>query len=59
MSELMNGVRPFSRDDIVVIHRLFHIEFNRLDTPFLEKGSDKSYKKYSWRIKKLQSPIKI
>lgn len=37
MSELMNGVRPFSRDDIVVIHRLFEIEFKDLIPPFLKK----------------------
>jgi len=37
MSELINGVRPFSRDDIVVIHRLFGIEFNNLIPPFLKK----------------------
>ena len=37
MSELMNGVRPFSRDDIVVIHRLFGIDFNDLIPPFLKK----------------------
>jgi len=37
MSELMNGVRPFSRDDIVVIHRLFGIEFKDLIPPFLKK----------------------
>lgn len=37
MSELINGVRPFSRDDIVVIHRLFDIEFNDLIPPFLKK----------------------
>lgn len=37
MSELMNGVRPFSRDDIVVIHRLFDIEFKDLIPPFLKK----------------------
>ena len=37
MSELMNGVRPFSKDDIVVIHRLFDIEFNDLIPPFLKK----------------------
>ncbi len=37
MSELMNGVRPFSRDDIVVIHRLFEIDFNDLIPPFLKK----------------------
>jgi len=36
MSELMNGVRPFSRDDIVVLHRLFEIEFNDLVPPFLK-----------------------
>jgi len=30
MSELINGVRPFSRDDIVVIHRLFGINFKYL-----------------------------
>jgi len=37
MSELMNGIRPFSRDDIVVIHRLFNIEFKDLIPPFLKK----------------------
>lgn len=37
MSELMNGVRPFSRDDIVVIYRLFDIDFKDLIPPFLEK----------------------
>lgn len=37
MSELMNGVRPLSRDDIVVIHRLFEIEFKDLIPPFLKK----------------------
>jgi hypothetical protein len=36
-SELMNGVRPFSKDDIVVIHRLFDIEFKDLIPPFLKK----------------------
>jgi len=37
MSELINGIRPFSRDDIVVIHRLFNIEFKDLIPPFLKK----------------------
>ncbi len=36
MSELMNGVRPFSREDIVVMHRLFGIEFGILIPPFLK-----------------------
>jgi len=37
ISELINGVRPFSRDDIVVIHRLFELEFKDLIPPFLKK----------------------
>ena len=37
MSELMNGVRSFSRDDLIVIHRLFGIDFNDLIPPFLKK----------------------
>lgn len=37
MSELINGVRPFSRDDIVIIHRLFGLDFNELIPPFLKK----------------------
>lgn len=36
MSELINGVRPFSRDDIVVLHRLFGIEFENLIPQFLK-----------------------
>lgn len=36
MSELINGVRPFSKDDLVVIHRLFEIEFKELIPPFLK-----------------------
>jgi len=37
ISELINGVRPFSRDDIIVIYRLFEIEFKDLIPPFLKK----------------------
>ncbi|NOZ46459.1 MAG: helix-turn-helix transcriptional regulator [Chlorobi bacterium] len=36
MSELINGIRPFSRDDIVVIHRLFGIDFKDLIPQFLK-----------------------
>ena len=36
MSELMNGVRPFSRDDIIVLHRLFDIDLKDLVPPFLK-----------------------
>ncbi|MCK5824589.1 MAG: helix-turn-helix transcriptional regulator [Ichthyobacteriaceae bacterium] len=37
ISELMNGIRPFSRDDIVVIHRLFDLDFNDLIPTFLKE----------------------
>lgn len=30
MSELINGVRPFAKDDIVIIHRIFEIPLNKL-----------------------------
>lgn len=33
----MNGIRPFSRDDIVVIHRLFDLDFNDLIPTFLKE----------------------
>lgn len=36
MSELINGVRPFSKDDLVVIHRLFEIDFKDLIPTFLK-----------------------
>ncbi len=36
MSELINGVRPFSRDDIIVLHRLFDLDLKDLVPPFLK-----------------------
>ena len=30
MSELINGVRPFSKDDLVIIHRVLRIPLNKL-----------------------------
>ncbi len=36
MSELINGVRPFSRDDIIIIHRLFELDLKDLIPPFLK-----------------------
>ncbi len=36
MSELINGVRPFSKDDLVVVHLLFEIDFNELIPTFLK-----------------------
>lgn len=35
MSELINGVRPFSKDDLIIIHRLFKIDFKYLIPPFI------------------------
>ncbi len=37
MSELINGVRPFSKEDIVVIHRVLGIEFNDLILPLIKE----------------------
>ncbi len=36
MSELINGIRPFSKDDIVVLHRLLSLDFNDLIPTFLK-----------------------
>jgi hypothetical protein len=35
MSELINGLRPFSKDDIIVIHRLLKINLEDLLPPFI------------------------
>lgn len=35
MSELINGLRPFSKEDIIIIHRLLKIKFEDLIPPFL------------------------
>jgi transcriptional regulator with XRE-family HTH domain len=37
MSELINGVRPFSKDDIVIIHRLLKIKLDSLISPFVKE----------------------
>ena len=36
MSELINGVRPFSKDDLVIIHRLLDIELKDLIPTFIK-----------------------
>ena len=36
MSELINGVMPFSKEDVVIIHRLFKINFDKLIDPFIK-----------------------
>lgn len=59
MSELMNGVRPFSRDDIVVIHRLFDIEFKDLIPPFLKKEVTNHIKTTLGELKNKRVRLKI
>jgi len=58
MSELINGVRPFSRDDIVIIHRLFDIDFNDLIPPFLKKEVTNHIKKALAELKNTKSRLK-
>ena len=58
MSELMNGVRPFSRDDIVIIHRLFDIEFNDLIPPFLKKDVTNHIKMTLGKLKNAKAKLK-
>ncbi len=59
MSELMNGVRPFSRDDIIVIHRLFGIDFNDLIPPFLKKETVNHIKSTLGTMKNSRFKLKI
>jgi transcriptional regulator with XRE-family HTH domain len=37
MSELINGLRPFSKEDLVIINRLLKIRFEDLVPPFIKK----------------------
>jgi transcriptional regulator with XRE-family HTH domain len=59
MSELINGVRPFSRDDIVVIHRLFGLEFKDLIPPFLKKEVTNHIKMTLGEMKNKRVRLKI
>ena len=45
MSELINGIRPFSRDDLVVIHRILNIELKDLISPFIKVDTAKHIRK--------------
>jgi len=55
----MNGVRPFSRDDIIVIHRLFEIEFEVLIPPFLKKEVTNHIKSTLGELKSKKVRLKI
>lgn len=59
ISELINGLRPFSKEDIVVIHRLFDISYDLLIPPFIKnervihiKKILKSHPNISLKLKK-------
>jgi len=45
MSELINGLRPFSKDDLVVINRLFKIKFDDLIPTFIKQERASHIKK--------------
>ena len=36
ISELINGVRPFSKNDLIIIHRLLNIKLDKLMPTFIE-----------------------
>ena len=41
MSELINGLRPFSKEDLVIINRLFGIKLEDLIPPFIKQDKAK------------------
>ncbi len=53
MSELMNGISPFSNRDLVILHRLFHIKLEHL-IPTIISEEDRSKIKNS--LSKLNKP---
>lgn len=59
ISELINGVRPFSRDDIIVIYRLFEIEFKDLIPPFLKKEVTNHIRTTLGKLKNQKVRLKI
>lgn len=59
MSELINGVRPFSRNDIVVIHRLFEIKFDNLIPQFLKREVTHHIKTTLGELKNMKVKLKM
>lgn len=53
MSELMNGVRPFSQNDIVILNRVLNIDFKDLILPVIK---EKDAARIRIEIKKLNKP---
>ena len=59
MSELINGVRPFSRDDIIVLHRLFDLDLNDLIPPFLKTDVTNHIKQTLYELKNRKAKITL
>ena len=59
MSELINGVRPFSRDDLIVLHRLFDIDLKDLIPPFLKTEVTNHIKQTIQELKRKKAKIKL
>ncbi len=53
MSELMNGLKPFTLKDLIIIHRLLKIEISILVPVFL---SDSDQKRVKFAVDKLDKP---
>ena len=54
MSELMNGIKPFTLKDLIIIHRLLKIEISILVPVFL---SDSDQKRVKFAVDKLDKPM--
>lgn len=59
MSELINGVRPFSRDDIIVLHRLFDLDLKYLIPPFIKKETANHIKQALGELKNKRIKLKL
>ena len=53
MSELMNGISPFSNRDLIILHRLFHIKLEHLIPTII---SEKDRGKLKESLQKLNKP---
>ena len=53
MSELINGVRPFSQEDIIIIHRVLNIKLDHLIVPVIKEPTAERIR---LTIKKLNKP---
>ena len=56
MSELMNGIKPFTLKDLVIISRLLKIEINVLIPKFLSQEDELRVKS---AVQNLDKPIKL